>query len=158
MKSRIAIAVALLAGGCSVRDGQVARQAKTSLVGMSAVELQACLGAPDQRSDFGRTKVFTYYATSTGGGGINVTLPIIGGGVSVSGSGYCHATFRLDDDRVTRVRYSGETDATFASDAFCAPIVRECMANPEPRTPKLGWIGTSSVTPEAPGAGTGPAR
>ncbi len=140
MNSAVRIALALLAGGCAIRDGETARRAQAALLGYSSVELQSCLGAPDQRSAIGDTQILSYYATSTGGGGVNVTLPVIGGGLSVSGGGYCHATVRLDHDRVTRIRYSGETDATFSPDAYCAPIVRECLAHPEPR---LGWVGNT---------------
>ncbi|AHJ66643.1 Hypothetical protein GbCGDNIH4_0962 [Granulibacter bethesdensis CGDNIH4] len=117
----------LLSGGCSLSDSHTAQRGRTRFVGLSAVDLQTCLGAPDQKNTAGDTTILTYYANSTGNGGINITLPIIGGGLSVSGGGYCHATFRLDHDRVTQIHYSGEKDARGAPDAYCAPIIRQCL-------------------------------
>ncbi len=54
------------------------RRAQTELLGLSTLELQSCLGAPDQRTAVGDTQILSYYATSTGGGGVNIALPIIG--------------------------------------------------------------------------------
>ncbi len=66
---RIGLAtLALLGAGCSIRDGRTARKAQTDLLGLSALELQSCLGAPDQRSIISDTQILSYYATSTGGG------------------------------------------------------------------------------------------
>ena len=70
--------------------------------------------------------MLTYYASSTNN--INWTLPIVGGLGSNNG-GYCHATFQVVDGQVVRVLYSGEKNAPLAADAFCAPIVRTCLAN-----------------------------
>jgi len=119
--------LALLLTACSIADSHTAERAQTSLVGLSEVDLQSCLGAPDQHSTFGSTDVLTWYATSTGDRGINITLPVIGGGFSLSGGGYCHLTARVENGTTTMIRYSGETSATFAPDAYCAPIVRSCL-------------------------------
>jgi hypothetical protein len=115
-----------LVGACSVEDSRVAHDAQARLMGMSEVDLESCLGAPDQHSSFGNTDVLTYDATSTSGD--SYSLPVIGG-LSFTNGGYCHATFQLINQHVTQILYSGEKNATGASDAYCAPIVRTCMAH-----------------------------
>ncbi len=117
------VACALLTA-CAVEDSRIARRAQQNLLGLSEVDLESCIGAPDQRQSFGQTDVLTYYATSTSS--ISYSLPIIGG-LGVTNGAYCHATFRIDNGRVTRVLYSGEKNATLAPDAYCAPITRTCL-------------------------------
>jgi hypothetical protein len=110
--------------GCAVNDSHIARAAPQRLIGLSEVDLQACLGSPDQHTSFGTTDIITYYANSDSS--MNYSVPIIGG-LSFSNGGYCHATFRIDNGTVTQVIYSGEKNATLAPDAYCAPIVRSCL-------------------------------
>jgi hypothetical protein len=117
-----------LLAGCAVKDSRIAEDAPARLMGMSEVDLQACLGSPDQHSSFGSTDILTYYATSSSS--TSYSVPIIGG-LSFSNGAYCHATFRVDNGRVTQLLYSGEKNATLAPDANCAPIVRTCLEHLE---------------------------
>lgn len=122
-------AVALLLpaalGACALNDSRIADGAKTSLLGLSEVELESCLGVPDQHASFGSTDVLTYYATSSSS--TSYSIPIVGG-LGFSNGGYCHATFRVDGGRVSRITYSGEKNGTLAPNAYCAPILRSCVA------------------------------
>lgn len=113
-----------LVSACAIKDSSIAHNAETRLMGMSEVDLEACIGVPDQHSTFGNTDILTYYATSMSGD--SYSIPIVGG-LSFSNGGYCHATFRVSDGHVTQILYSGEKNATGAPDAYCAPIVRTCM-------------------------------
>ncbi|MCQ8242334.1 hypothetical protein [Rhizosaccharibacter radicis] len=115
----------LLLGACAVNDARVADRAQKRLVGLQEVDLEACLGVPDQHATFGDTDVLTYYATSSSS--MSYSIPIVGG-LGMSNGGYCHATFRVDGGRVSQVLYSGEKNQTFAPNAYCAPIVRTCIA------------------------------
>jgi len=124
MLLRLLCLTPLLLTACAVQDSHIAQNAPARLQGMSEVDLEACLGAPDQKNSFGNTDVLTYYAQSTSS--TNYSLPIVGG-LGFSNGGYCHATFRIDNGRVTRLLYSGEKNATLAPDAYCAPIVRTCL-------------------------------
>jgi len=114
----------LLLAGCAVNDSHIANDARTRLLGMSEVDLESCLGTPDERGTFANTDILTYYATSTSSD--NFSIPIVGG-IGFSNGGYCHATFQVKDNRVTQILYSGEKNATFAPDAYCAPIMRTCL-------------------------------
>ena len=116
----------LLLTACAVKDSRIAREAQTRLLGMSEVNLESCLGVPDQHSRFGTTDILTYYATSTSSA--STSLPVEGG-ISFSNGAYCHATFQLQNGRVTQILYSGEKNATMAPDAYCAPIMRTCLAH-----------------------------
>ncbi len=111
--------------GCAVEDSRLAQRGKTAFLGMKEVDLEACLGSPDQHSSFGPTDVLTFYATSTSSSGFS---PPVIGGFSITNGAYCHVTFRLDAGLVTHVIYSGEKNATLAPDAYCAPIMRSCLA------------------------------
>lgn len=123
--SRLACLMPLLSA-CAVMDSHRAEEARSRLVGLSEVDLESCIGAPDQHANFGNTDVLTYYAGSTNS--INWSIPVVGG-LGVNNGGYCHATFQVVNGRVSRVLYSGEKNALLAPDAFCAPIIRTCLAN-----------------------------
>jgi hypothetical protein len=107
-----------------MQDSHIAGNARTRLLGLSEVDLESCLGVPDQHATFGNTDILTYYASSTSNS--SFTVPIVGG-IGFANGGYCHATFQLKDSKVTQILYSGEKNATLAPDAYCAPILRTCM-------------------------------
>jgi hypothetical protein len=151
----------LLLTACAVEDSHIAHEAQTKLIGMTEVDLESCLGVPDQHSTFGTTEVLTYYATSTSAD--SWAVPLIGG-FSVSNGAYCHATFQLRNGHVTQILYSGEKNATLAPDAYCAPIMRTCLAHLQQTTPVASSpagpppAGTPAFAPqaEAPSAATSP--
>jgi hypothetical protein len=114
-----------LLGGCAIQDSRMVDRAQTQMLGLSEVDLESCLGVPDQHASFGNVDVLTYDTTSSSSTGY--AIPVIGG-LSFSNGGNCHATFDLKDGHVTKILYSGEKNATLAPDAYCAPILRTCMA------------------------------
>ncbi len=127
MNRFVLLALVLLSlPACSIEDSQVAHEAETTLMGLSEVDLQSCIGSPDQHTTFGNTDILTYYAVSTSSD--TYAVPLVGG-FSFTNGGYCHATFQVIDGHVTQILYSGEKNATFAPDAYCAPIVRTCLAH-----------------------------
>ncbi len=134
----------LLLGACAVQDSRLAERAQTRLIGLSEVDLESCLGVPDQHASFGGTDVLTYYATSSSS--TSYAVPIVGG-LGLSNGGYCHATFRVDDGRVSRLLYSGEKNATLAPSSYCAPIVRTCLAWLDRPPMQRGAVGTPAYQP-----------
>lgn len=130
-----------LLGGCAVEDSQLAGHARSRLLGLSEVDLESCIGVPDQHASFGDTDVLTYYATSSSS--TSYSLPFVGG-IGLSNGGYCHATFRLDNGRVTQLLYSGEKNATLAPNSYCAPILRSCIAWLDQHPPQTGRIGSAT--------------
>ncbi len=119
------ILTSILLAGCALEDSRTADRAPRALQGLSEQALESCLGAPDQHASFGTTDILTYYATSSSS--TSYSVPIVGG-VGFSNGGYCHATFTIENGVVTRLLYSGEKNATLAPDAYCAPILRTCLA------------------------------
>lgn len=117
-------AVPLLAG-CAVRDARLAQAAQHRLLGMPEVDLETCLGVPDQHQSFGATDILTYYTSSSSS--LSFSIPIVQG-PSVSNGGNCHMTIRFDNGLATRILYSGEKNAFGSPDAYCAPILRTCLA------------------------------
>src|SRR5579862_4933015 len=118
--------ILLFLPSCASNDVEIAKTARTSLLGMSELNLEACLGVPDQKVTSGKTTIFTYSANSTHS--LNFTVPIVNA-VGISFNGYCHAIFRLEKGRVTEIHYSGDTDDPLGAgkDAVCASIVRSCL-------------------------------
>jgi hypothetical protein len=135
------------------RGCATAKTAQQTLIGWSELDLEACLGAPDQQSMLGDTDILTYYGNSTSNKSFSLGLPFLGGfSLASGGGGYCHAVFRIKDGRIAEVRYNGETNATPAPDAYCAPIVRDCVQQPEhlQASPPTTSKATSGDAPETP--------
>jgi hypothetical protein len=130
--NRVIVGLAFLPlfGGCTFYSSHEAHKAQNAMIGMSDYELQSCVGAPDEKSQVGDAEILTYYATTTNNG-VNLTVPIIGGGVSLTGSGYCHATFTLNGGKVTKVQYTGNNSQLAAPQSIYAPIVKACIPRPE---------------------------
>jgi hypothetical protein len=90
----IALGLAIGSSRCAYENTLMAAQAKTSLVGLSELEFETCLGLPDNEATKGKTRLLSYNATSAGT--VNLSIPIVNGiGVSIVGS--CRATFRLEN-------------------------------------------------------------
>src|SRR5215472_12205869 len=113
MKAWVCMVLTCMVAGCAFNDARTAHIAQQRLVGWSELDLEACLGAPDQHSTFGDTDILTYFSNSTSNKGISFGLPFIAG-MTVGGGGYCHAIFRVQEGSVAEVRYSGESDAMLA--------------------------------------------
>lgn len=128
--------VTLLACGCSIADSRLAITARQRLVGLSEVEIESCLGAPDQHSSFGSIDVLTWYANSTSTS--TYSVPVVGG-LGFTNGGYCHLTARVEQGQVVSIRYTGENNAFAAPFAYCAPIVRSCVNHP-PSPPALPQV------------------
>lgn len=114
---------------------------------MKEVDLETCLGVPDQHQSFGATDILTYYTSSSSS--ISYSFPIVQG-PSLNNGGNCHMTVRLDGGVVTRILYSGEKNALAAPDAYCAPILRTCLETLDDIKAEHGRI--------APAAGPAPER
>ena len=122
----VALAAPMFLGGCAGDETRIAEAARTSLVGMSELDLQTCLGIPDHTLTKGKTTLFTY--TGTAARTLNVSVPIVNG-IGMSFSGNCRATVRLQNGRVTSVNYSGDSYGFEGRESVCASIVRACLKN-----------------------------
>ncbi len=108
------------------RPTTLRRRRAESILGMDAVTPEVLRG----RFDAGRAtrradRAVLYENKYERTGGAQVTLPIIGGGFSLGGSGsYCHAIVRIVDGRVAAVNYAGDNDDMIGKEGVCAPIFR----------------------------------
>ncbi len=115
--------------GCAYQDAQVAHKAERGLVGLSVADLDMCAGLPTKTERINPgTELRSYERNETTNSGVNITFPVIGGGVNVGNGGYCHVTFKVVNGQVTALSYAGDTSVAGADDAICAPIVRTCVA------------------------------
>lgn len=144
----------LLLAACGYADSRMAHQAQINMVGMSAADLQSCAGVPDKTTRLdARTQILMYSYKAESTGGVDVTLPVVGGGYTLGGSGSnCNATFRLVEGRVASLFYSGNNDRPNGTDGVCAPIVRGCLRRPQPSMIPLTeeTIGRSSAHHQPP--------
>jgi hypothetical protein len=123
----IALALAISSSGCGYENTLKAEQARTSLVGMSELELESCVGLPDKEATKGKTTLLVYNAPNATT--LNLSVPIVNG-VGVSMAGYCRATFRLENGAVTSVTYNGDSDPLEGEDSACGALVRACRQQP----------------------------
>ena len=119
----IAFGLAITSSGCGYENTLKAEQAKTSLVGMSELELESCVGLPDKEATKGKTTLLVYNAPNATT--LNLSVPIVNG-VGLSLAGYCRATFRLENGQVTSVTYNGDADPLEGEDSACGALVRAC--------------------------------
>jgi hypothetical protein len=119
--------------GCAVQESHLATQAEHNVIGISRSDLDMCAGLPTKTEHIDRTTEMRSYERTEGtNSGVTLTLPVIGDGVNFGNGGYCHATFKLVNGRVTELRYAGDTAVAGAPDAICAPIVRGCVVHATP--------------------------
>ena len=107
----------------------VAERGRELILGMDTDTLKSCAGIPTRAEQLDlRTALYSYENKYERTGGAEVTLPIIGGGFSLGGSGsYCHAIVRIVDGRVAAVNYTGDNDDMIGKEGICAPIFRGCL-------------------------------
>jgi hypothetical protein len=120
--------VLLLVGGCATGH-DVAEKGRQLILGMDVDTLQSCAGIPTRTKQLDpRTELYSYEIKYESTGGTQITLPIIGGGFRLGGSGsYCHAIVRVVDGKVVAVNYTGDNDELIGKEGVCAPIVRGCL-------------------------------
>jgi hypothetical protein len=111
----------------------VAERGREAVIGMDTDTLKQCAGLPTRTEQLNpRTTLYSYENKYERTGGAEVTLPIIGGGFSLGGSGsYCHAILRIADGKVAAVTYSGDNDDFIGREGICAPILRGCLRERE---------------------------
>jgi hypothetical protein len=118
----------LLTGACA-SDNDVALKGREFILGMDARTLQTCAGIPTRTTQLdSQTELYSYEIKYENTGGAQVTLPLIGGGFKLGGSGsYCHALVRVVDGKVAGVNYTGDNDEFIGREGVCAPIFRGCL-------------------------------
>ena len=132
--------VLLLVGACATAGHDVAEKGREVVLGMNAEAFQACAGIPTRTKQLdSRTEILSYEIKNENTGGVQVTVPIVGGGFKLGSSGsYCHAVVRIVDGKVVEVNYTGDNDDIVGKEGVCAPIVRGCLRahekDPEVRT------------------------
>ncbi len=126
-----ALLIALTApplSSCAYHESSIAETAQRSLIGMPVGDLDMCAGLPTKTEQINpATQLRSYERNESTNSGINLTFPVIGGGMNIGNGGYCHATFKLVNGEVTALSYAGDTSSAGLPDAVCAPIVRTCV-------------------------------
>ena len=119
----------LLVAACSSKGHEVAEEGRRALVGMNAGDLQACAGIPNRTKSLdSHTELFSYEHKNENVGGMEFSVPLLGGGFKLAGSGsYCNAIFRVVDGKVADLTYTGDDDDFVGKEGVCAPIVRGCL-------------------------------
>jgi hypothetical protein len=122
------LAVLWVLCGCAYQDADVAKRARQSVVGISVLDLDMCAGLPTKSERISKdVEVRSYERSQSASSGLNLSLPLIGGGLQLGNGGYCIATFKIVDGEVRQLTYAGATASAGLQYALCAPIVRTCV-------------------------------
>jgi hypothetical protein len=126
--SRKVLVLALLVGACT-SGHNVATEGRHAVLGMNADTFQACAGIPTRTKRLDpRTEILSYELKNENTGGVEVSVPMIGGGFKIGRSGsYCHAIVRVVDGKIAELNYTGDNDDFVGKEGVCAPIVRGCL-------------------------------
>lgn len=140
---RLALLAALLTASCS---SLTAHQARTSLLGMNAVDLQGCMGVPNSTTRLDSGELLLQYNFDSDKPGL--TLGALGFSVGLGPTGSCHALIRvLRSGVVSGVNYAGTTLGWQGQLAACAPLIGECIRNPDSTTLPQGYDAFSELLP-----------
>jgi hypothetical protein len=115
---------------CACASGHsVATDGRRVVLGMKADTFQACAGIPTRTKRLDeRTEILSYELKNENTGGVEVSVPVVGGGFKIGKSGsYCHAVVRVVDGKVAELNYTGDNDDFVGKEGVCAPIVRGCL-------------------------------
>jgi hypothetical protein len=134
---RFFVLLPLLIAACAPSGAEVAAEGKRRLVGMTTDDFQACAGIPTRTQPLSDgTSLLSYEEKNGNVGGFNVSLPLVGGGFRLAGSGsYCEMLVRVAQGKVIGLNYTGDDDDVGGQDGVCAPIVRGCLRQPAPASP-----------------------
>lgn len=113
--------------GCATYD---AHEARTALVGMNQLDLQACAGVPDDKQLLDRHEALFEYKFDSETSVFSLDVLTLGT-MSLGPRGRCNAVFRLRDGIVTHVSYEATTTSFDGSLGACGPIIQECLHHRE---------------------------
>lgn len=139
----VLVLIAFMVGACATGHS-VATDGRHAVVGMNADMFQSCAGIPTRTKRLDeRTEIFSYELKNENTGGVEVSVPMVGGGFKIGKSGsYCHAIVRVVDGKVAGLNYTGDNDDFVGKEGVCAPIVRGCLrahgTDPEVKTADKG--------------------
>jgi hypothetical protein len=124
----VLLLVAFLVAACT-SGYSVATDGRRAVLGMNADTFQACAGIPTRTKRLDeRTELLSYELKNENTGGVEVSVPVVGGGFKIGKSGsYCNAIVRVVDGKVAELNYTGDNDDVVGKEGVCAPIVRGCL-------------------------------
>jgi hypothetical protein len=93
----------------------MAKRAKTEMVGMTKMDLLLCAGVPDRTQQIDGMEFLAYYSNSISGHNGDVY------------SRDCEATFIFVNDMVEKVTYTGKTGGLITKGQQCAYIIQTCL-------------------------------
>ena len=127
------ISLTLAMVGCAaMQRAGIANRAQTSMVGMSKQQILQCMGVAGNSQSVGQTEVWEYYA----GGASHTSVNIFNNtdynnqyafGTATTTRSYCKIDVVFIDDKVTNVRYSGNTGGLLTRGEVCAEAVSGCV-------------------------------
>jgi hypothetical protein len=128
MTAALPLLCSVVVSACGSSGHEVAEEGRRLLIGIKVDDLQTCAGIPTRSKRLSdHTEILSYEQRNENVGGMEVTLPVVGG-FRMAGSGsYCHAIFRVQDGKVVALHYTGDNDDRFGKEGVCAPIVRGCV-------------------------------
>jgi hypothetical protein len=131
--------------GCAIERAQKANAAKASMIGMQKSEVLACMGVPQSQSTVGDVEVWSYesgnghtdnsmFVASNSTSNLNIARTSafgtrqtnsIGAGTTTRRS--CTINIVMQNEKVSKVNYSGPTGGLFTKGEQCAYVIENCV-------------------------------
>jgi hypothetical protein len=128
--SFLAVQLSGCGGNNAYTRSDIAKAAKTELIGMTKENLLSCAGVPNGSYVSNGTEFLSYRS----GGSTShsaYTTPGIGGYAPrtyiSSRNRYCDINITLKNNIVRKVNYSGKTGAALSRDSECAYVLERCV-------------------------------
>lgn len=124
----ILIAAVATAGCTGFERAETAAKAKHSMIGMTKEQVLTCMGPPARQASAGTTDAWAYASDDGATYG-----KISGDRVTTFGDGQCIVNVLFERDRVSSVKYLGQTSTAgtltgaITEDDQCAYAVKQCI-------------------------------
>jgi hypothetical protein len=126
----VAAGLLLALTGCTgIQRSELAKRAKTEMVGMNREAILDCAGPPERVIRTGEKELLVYFIGDERVSARRLAPLGLGGPMGFSGADEtnCEVSFVLVEGRVSEVRYRGGTGGLFSRAANCASILRYCV-------------------------------
>lgn len=130
LKFLTVISLGVLLGGCAMQRADDAATAKKQMVGMTRLQVLACMGIPNRKAHDGALEVWSYLSTD-GRGDYNGDTVKVTGYTHTNGEhnrSFCTVNIVMNNGAVSAINYNGPTSSYFFSeDDQCGYAVKNCV-------------------------------
>lgn len=147
MRVLVALLALLALSGCGT---VLSHRARTAMLAMNVVDLQACAGIPTKAAKLDARELLLQYDYKADTAMVALSA-FTYFSLQLGPKGECHALFRvLRDGTVAGVNYAGTTASLAGPYAACAPLIKECVDHPDATVLPAGYDAFATLLPAKP--------